>query len=568
MFVLCTGNFHHQEPPDLSEYEAKNYSSLFEELKKRATLHDANVRTNSWARSVKTKVWTILHAIFEGHPAYVHIHPFSDKLDGPAAYQALWDQCLGLNNISHVAAEIDRELAKLVYTQETKRWNFDRYVDTHVDLYQRTQALVPFGISGMDGKHTRSAKVVAVSAPIGNRKQKGHNPKPKRHKGSNGQVASVEVEDWYYIFQEYKQLSPDSKQRLKELRMKRHRKSGGNRKESQKQKSPRDIVEEMVNAMTATDDEADSLPDDPAPVTNRNNPALTRQHSKPKFHRKTSRIWVFCLRRPSTSYVTVRRPTPVEIGHEDLERFELTYSTPDWEPGSLRYSSLEEQLLEGNSLRLTTGDLVSTAETSKTSVRRLNVVKQCVISAYECDHSQSSALLANISPILCGDLLAQAMNERYCVAAFQVTPSAHGLGDSWESLSALKESNPVEVAEYAVAHNLTEELAFSWWVPYTLKKRDAIVLAVNNRYWKRTQKYGIRIPKTVKEAFEIDHENGDNRWAESIQKEMNAVRVAFRILGEDQKVPPGYQYMKCHLVFCSIQRSVTSHSRVYCKRQL
>ncbi|KAG7369935.1 hypothetical protein IV203_027685 [Nitzschia inconspicua] len=69
----------------------------------------------------------------------------------------------------------------------------------------------------------------------------------------------------------------------------------------------------------------------------------------------------------------------------------------------------------------------TTAETSKTSVWRLNVVERCVISTYERDHSQSSAMLANISPILCGDLLAQAMNERYRVAAFQVTPSAHGL---------------------------------------------------------------------------------------------------------------------------------------------
>ncbi|KAG7345676.1 hypothetical protein IV203_033207 [Nitzschia inconspicua] len=111
---------------------------------------------------------------------------------------------------------------------------------------------------------------------------------------------------------------------------------------------------------------------------------------------------------------------PVEIGDEDLEQFELTYSTPEWEPGSFRYSSLEEQLLEGNSQRLTTGDMISntTAETPKTSVRRLNVVKRCVISAFERDHSQSSAMLANISPILCGDLLAQAMNERYRVAAF------------------------------------------------------------------------------------------------------------------------------------------------------
>jgi hypothetical protein len=120
---------------------------------------------------------------------------------------------------------------------------------------------------------------------------------------------------------------------------------------------------------------------------------------------------------------------------------------------------------------------------------------------------------------------------------------------SWEPLSSLKESNPVELAEYAVAHDLSTEPAFSWWVPYTLKKRDAIISAVNKRYWKRTHKYGIRVPKSVEEAYEIDKENGDNRWAESIQKEMNDVYVAFHILDDDQAVPPGYQYMDCHLVF-------------------
>jgi Reverse transcriptase (RNA-dependent DNA polymerase) len=120
---------------------------------------------------------------------------------------------------------------------------------------------------------------------------------------------------------------------------------------------------------------------------------------------------------------------------------------------------------------------------------------------------------------------------------------------SWEPLSALKESNPVEVAEYAIAHGLVEEPAFRWWVPYTLKKRDAIISAVNKRYAKRTHKYGIRVPKSVEEAFAIDKDNGDNRWAESIQKEMNNVRVAFNILEEGKEVPPGYQYMKCHLVF-------------------
>jgi hypothetical protein len=120
---------------------------------------------------------------------------------------------------------------------------------------------------------------------------------------------------------------------------------------------------------------------------------------------------------------------------------------------------------------------------------------------------------------------------------------------SWESLSVLKETNPVEVAEYALSRGIADEPAFSWWVPYTLKKRDTIISAVNRRYWKRTHKYGIRVPKSVREACEIDQTNGDSRWTDAIQKEMSNVRVAFRILDDKQVIPPGYQYMDCHLVF-------------------
>jgi hypothetical protein len=40
---------------------------------------------------------------------------------------------------------------------------------------------------------------------------------------------------------------------------------------------------------------------------------------------------------------------------------------------------------------------------------------------------------------------------------------------SWESLWNLKESNPVEVALYAVANKIAEEPTFAWWIPFTLK---------------------------------------------------------------------------------------------------
>jgi hypothetical protein len=51
---------------------------------------------------------------------------------------------------------------------------------------------------------------------------------------------------------------------------------------------------------------------------------------------------------------------------------------------------------------------------------------------------------------------------------------------SWERLVDLKESNPVEVAEYAAAKSLLDTPAFVWWAPHVLKKRSRIIAAVTN----------------------------------------------------------------------------------------
>ena len=45
----------------------------------------------------------------------------------------------------------------------------------------------------------------------------------------------------------------------------------------------------------------------------------------------------------------------------------------------------------------------------------------------------------------------------------------HDGSTSWEKLSDLKASNPVKVAEYAVANHLSEEPAFKWWVSLVIK---------------------------------------------------------------------------------------------------
>jgi hypothetical protein len=68
----------------------------------------------------------------------------------------------------------------------------------------------------------------------------------------------------------------------------------------------------------------------------------------------------------------------------------------------------------------------------------------------------------------------------------------------------LKESNPVQVAEYVTARNITDKPTFAWWVPYDLRKQDVIVSAVTTRVRKTSHKYGIELSTFVKHAIEID----------------------------------------------------------------
>ena len=121
---------------------------------------------------------------------------------------------------------------------------------------------------------------------------------------------------------------------------------------------------------------------------------------------------------------------------------------------------------------------------------------------------------------------------------------------NWIALKDLKESYPVWVAKYSVGTRISMEPAFAWWVPYMLKKRNRIVAKVKSKYWIRTHKFGVRIPKSVQEAKELDHQNGNSLWWEAICNEMKNVRPAFEVWEKDiSQIPPSYQQIKCHMVF-------------------
>ena len=94
-----------------------------------------------------------------------------------------------------------------------------------------------------------------------------------------------------------------------------------------------------------------------------------------------------------------------------------------------------------------------------------------------------------------------------------------------------------------------KEPAFEWWVSHFLKKRDRIITAVAKQYHKITHKFGIRVPKSVTEAEQVDNDNGNTLWQDAIKKEMDAVCVALKVLNGDEKPPPTYQHILCHMIF-------------------
>ena len=75
-------------------------------------------------------------------------------------------------------------------------------------------------------------------------------------------------------------------------------------------------------------------------------------------------------------------------------------------------------------------------------------------------------------------------------------------------------------------------------------------------YFLTSHKSVVRVPKTVKEAYEIDRKLGTEFWTKAIEKEMTNARISFEKLGgvtpdEMRKgnIKTGYEHVNVHMIF-------------------
>ena len=104
------------------------------------------------------------------------------------------------------------------------------------------------------------------------------------------------------------------------------------------------------------------------------------------------------------------------------------------------------------------------------------------------------------------------------------------------------------MAEHSVANEIDSESAFCWWVPHTLRKRDATLSSMKARMRSTHIKCGIKVPRSMKEAREFDGENGNTLWQDAVDSEMCTVLPALD-LPDNNVIPPGHSRSSGHIVF-------------------
>lgn len=99
------------------------------------------------------------------------------------------------------------------------------------------------------------------------------------------------------------------------------------------------------------------------------------------------------------------------------------------------------------------------------------------------------------------------------------------------ALKDLTESYCLELVDYAVVHStklfcLVDSLCI---------EEEVHLSKLKTKYWQRTDKYGIRIPKSAKGAIEIDQENHETHWQDTIKLEMENSCIAFEVYAGDTR---------------------------------
>jgi hypothetical protein len=122
--------------------------------------------------------------------------------------------------------------------------------------------------------------------------------------------------------------------------------------------------------------------------------------------------------------------------------------------------------------------------------------------------------------------------------------------ETTEPLDIMIKDDPVTVAEYAAANNLTDKPGWKRLkhIIRNRKRLERMAHAANVARKGTTYQFGVEVPRNVKHAYELDKKNGNTLWADAIAKELGNIQQyeTFKDMGNISYMP-GYKKIVVHL---------------------
>ena len=99
---------------------------------------------------------------------------------------------------------------------------------------------------------------------------------------------------------------------------------------------------------------------------------------------------------------------------------------------------------------------------------------------------------------------------------------------TWEPMEMIKTDDPVTLAKYAETKGLLEQSKWKWARRYVKNKKKQQRMLRNIMKAKRRKtgikyQFGVRVPRTPKEALELDAAEGNTYWADAMKKEKTLI---------------------------------------------
>jgi hypothetical protein len=123
-------------------------------------------------------------------------------------------------------------------------------------------------------------------------------------------------------------------------------------------------------------------------------------------------------------------------------------------------------------------------------------------------------------------------------------------------LFALSLCHPKPIISFARNNNLSDKMPFCHITQYCRSNTAvdiARILKVSTSPVGIKYKFGIQVPKAIKNAIDLGAKNGNQLWQEAIKTELKQLTdyQTFIVLDSGEDIPTGYQKIPYHMVLMS-----------------